>query len=142
MDPVLYYIYTMIMRESSLTYVEYAKVVATYNKSTGQNLMNDKLLERGYTMKQIEALTASNTKTQKSLNLILKPGFENLRYSNFDFYYNLFMQYEKGVMPFPGALVDQPNKIIELFSVLQSLNSEYENRQRAEQQREMKRKRK
>lgn len=138
----MYYIYAMIMRESSLTFVEYAKIVATYNNSVGQGLMDQTLLDKGYTPAQIDALYAKNKQTLKSLNLILKPGFEKLEFQNFDFYYNLFSQYEKGILPYPGSLVDQPNKIIEVFGVLQSLNLEYEKRNREEQQREAKKKRK
>jgi len=126
------------MRESSLTFFEYAKMVATYNHSVGKGLMDQTLLDRGYSPEQIAALSSSNSKTLKSLNLILKPGFENLEFRNFNFYYNLFSQYEKGVLPYPGSLTDQPNKIIEVFNVFQSLNLEYEKRNRAEQEKKMK----
>ena len=29
-------------------------------------------------------------------------------------------QFEKGIMPYPGGLMDQPNKIIEAFDVINS----------------------
>jgi len=49
---------------------------------------------------------------------------------------DLFVQYEKGVMPFPGAMVDQPNKVIEIFKVIESykqakLKQEHDKQMRA-----------
>jgi len=32
--------------------------------------------------------------------------------------------YEKGVLPFPGALMDQPNKVIEIFQCIASAKHE------------------
>jgi len=42
------------------------------------------------------------------------------------FYLELFKQYENGVMPYCGALVDQPNKIIEIFRVIGQYRNEKE----------------
>jgi hypothetical protein len=36
------------------------------------------------------------------------------------YFFELFNHYEKGVMPFPGTVMEQPNKIIEIFRVIQS----------------------
>lgn len=118
--------------------MEYAKIVATYYNLTGSSLVDKSLKERGYSEAQIAAMQKNNFKTIRFNNLILKPGFEKLHFENFDFYYALFNQYEKGVLPFKGPLVDQPNKIIELFGVLQSLNTEQEKIARKEQERQMK----
>jgi hypothetical protein len=35
-----------------------------------------------------------------------------------------FLQYEQGVMPFQGAFSDQPNKIIEIFSVMEEYRND------------------
>ena len=40
------------------------------------------------------------------------------------FFYNLFSQYEKGMLPFAGNLVDQPNYIMEVFAILGKLKTE------------------
>lgn len=39
-------------------------------------------------------------------------------------YIEMHGMYEKGVLPFPGALGDQPNKAIELFGVVKSFKIE------------------
>lgn len=35
-----------------------------------------------------------------------------------------YQMYQKGVLPFPGALTEQPNKVVELFRVIDSHVSE------------------
>lgn len=37
-----------------------------------------------------------------------------------------FRQYDKGVLPYQGSLLDQPNKIIEAYNLIESLKIEYE----------------
>lgn len=38
--------------------------------------------------------------------------------------YDLQDKYEKGIMPYKGALTEQPAKIIEAFGVIQAFNNE------------------
>ena len=57
---------------------------------------------------------------------------ENVRYltciGNFavpiDFYIEAFSLYEKGVLPFEGNISDQPNKIIEIFQLIEVRRAE------------------
>ena len=57
---------------------------------------------------------------------------ENVRYltciGNFavpiDFYIEAFGLYEKGVLPFEGNISDQPNKIIEIFQLIEVRRAE------------------
>lgn len=37
-----------------------------------------------------------------------------------------FRQYDKGILPYKGALLDQPSKIIEAYSLIESLKFEHE----------------
>jgi len=39
-------------------------------------------------------------------------------------FYRAFRLYQKGVMPFEGALMDQPAKVLDVFSVLEALDFE------------------
>lgn len=140
MSSLTYLIYVTILRESTVEFWEYTKLVATYqsqvNKDGGSN---KKLLERGFTQDQIDMMNNKSKSSMaiKSLNLNLMPGFEDLQHPYFDLYYSLFELYNKGTMPFDGSPLDQPNKIIDIFGILQALKSEFEKAAHEEQLREM-----
>ncbi len=51
-----------------------------------------------------------------------------------------FRQYQNGLLPFKGSLLDQPNKVIEAYSFIETLKVEYENEVHAKQMKAMKRK--
>jgi hypothetical protein len=42
----------------------------------------------------------------------------------FGYYLEVFLQYEKGVLPFKGSLGDQPNKMIELLHIIDAVYRE------------------
>lgn len=48
------------------------------------------------------------------------------------------MNYKKGTMPFPGSVVEQPAKIIEIFDVLTQLEQESEEKMRKKLEKEQK----
>lgn len=50
---------------------------------------------------------------------------------SFDYLLFLQGQFEKGIMPYPGSLIEQPNKIIEVFKLISRLKAEYESKQQA-----------
>ncbi len=138
----LYYVYVMILRESTLHFWEYASLVCQYNLQTGKKSTDSRLLERGYTQGQIDAMNRKNHNILKSLNLQLTGGFEKNEHEYFDFYYSLFDLYEKGVMPFQGSPAEQPNKIIEIFGIFNALKIEYDKIQNEKMQREMRKRNK
>ena len=39
-------------------------------------------------------------------------------------YIEMFLAYEKGVLPFPGSLSEQPCKIIEIFGIIRQMRAE------------------
>lgn len=39
-------------------------------------------------------------------------------------YFEMFKMYERGIMPFGGAMVDQPAKVIDLFNMIEQLKAE------------------
>lgn len=40
----------------------------------------------------------------------------------------LLENYEKGLLPFPGTISDQPAQVIEMFSLIQNLKIEHQNK--------------
>lgn len=48
-------------------------------------------------------------------------------------YIDLFRQFDKGLLPFTGGLLEQPNKIMEIFNLIETLKAENE-RERLERQ--------
>lgn len=42
-----------------------------------------------------------------------------------DYLLESFIQYEKGIMPFSGGLLEQPSKIIEVFNIIAHLKYEH-----------------
>lgn len=75
-----------------------------------------------------------------SLNVHFKKGVDSFNVDYFNFVIAAFDIYDKhGVLPYPGSLSEQPNKIIEIFNVLSSLKQERDQRTLEDQQREQKR---
>jgi len=65
---------------------------------------------------------------------------ENIRYNNcignhavpIDFFMEAFALFDKGIMPFDGALADQPNKIMEVFDLIDRRRKAYIDRKAKE----------
>lgn len=75
-----------------------------------------------------------------SLDVHFKRGIDNISIEYFNYVVTLFDLYHKhGVLPYPGSLSEQPAKIIEIFTVLEQLYLEREQKHLEEQQREQKR---
>lgn len=59
-------------------------------------------------------------------------GFElntclgNFARNEFYSYMEMLRQYEKGIMPFPGAMAEQPAKVIDIFNMISQLRNEKE----------------
>ena len=60
------------------------------------------------------------------------PG--NVFHSDAVFIIELYREFQKGIMPYPGSLVEQPAKVMEAFSVIDG----YNNRKIAEEQKKQK----
>ena len=72
-----------------------------------------------------------------SCNLHFKGSLDQWEHPSFDYLLTLFNQYnKKGTLPFPGSHADQPSKIIEIFELMEQLDSEREEKQRREQERQ------
>lgn len=133
------------MLNSGMTDFEYVKIVATWYYSVEERFncetQKDKLYKYSDFEKRIEQLESRNGCNKHSENsgfvesFTSKPIFvcDDIGYyqcfCNFVdpsslFILRLFFQYEKGFLPFSGSIVDQPPKIMELFSILTYLKSE------------------
>lgn len=61
---------------------------------------------------------------------------DNIRYDScignyavpIEYYIEAFRLYEKGILPFPGGLADQPNKIIAIFNLIEVRRTEIADR--------------
>jgi hypothetical protein len=62
----------------------------------------------------------------------------NFKYPYFSYVLNLYSQYKKGSLPFPGSVSEQPAKIIEIFNVLEQLELEQQEKQRKAVEKEQK----
>ena len=77
----------------------------------------------------------------ESCGLRIKAELKDFEYPYFDFIVTIFNRYDtNGTLPYPGALVDQPAKIIEIFNILEVLKAEQEEKARIKAEREAKKK--
>jgi hypothetical protein len=125
-------VYLKIQELSALSLAEYINIVGHYNKITLKKEIDPRLLQRGFTQEQLKAVRDSMEKLPSeiiSLNLHFKTNLEKFRSEEFNYLVTLYDAYHRhGVLPYSGSLSEQPNKIIEIFNVLDSLRQERENK--------------
>lgn len=63
-----------------------------------------------------------------------KRPLEEYKYPYFGYVLTLFNKYSEGVLPYPGALANQPAQIIEIFNTLESLDVEFKQKEMEKQQ--------
>jgi hypothetical protein len=144
-SPVWDYVYNYIMNISGMTNYDYCKIIATWFYSVEErfncNIQKDKMSQYPDFEKRIEQLEIRNgcnaisdisgvvekftgTARYKCEDVAFYRCFCNFVDQSAMFVLNLFFQYEKGFLPFPGTVSDQPAKIMELFAVLTYLKAE------------------
>jgi hypothetical protein len=115
---------------SSLSTAEFIKLVGHYNYlASGKPDINPQIQNRGYSAaalaeakKQNEALFNPVT----SLGLTFRKPLSNFKSDVLSYSLTLFENYERGALPFPGSVSEQPAQIMEIFGVLQALRHERE----------------
>lgn len=119
---------------SSLSDGEFVEIVGTYAKLT--NGRKESGLEaRGYSP---EALAAARQIAAATFNPVVSCGLrftkplDQFNYDQMGYALTLFENYEKGNLPFPGSVSDQPAQIIEIFGLLKALRQEQEQRKSLE----------
>lgn len=128
---------------SCLSLYDYATLVGHYNCIKLGKTVDPRLLERGYTEAQLEALEKSmKRKVTKchSLNIVFERQLDEYQYPLFGYALSLYRKYADGILPFPGSLADQPAQIIEIFNTLESVELEFRQKDIDEQERRAKRK--
>lgn len=118
---------------SSLRFAEVVSIVATYQVFSQKD--EPDFVGR-YTPEQIEVMRKAQKKSSanvRSLNFKFTKPVKEFPCGNFEYLTTLFLPFSKhGVLPYPGTLSEQPNKIIEAFNVLKALIGESEEKLRKE----------
>lgn len=109
------YIYLLASLEARL---EYKKFGCHYCASK----YKEKFKEKKRRSKGCYDLT---TKKYQIENIIYKSCIGNYNI-NIEFYLESFRKYDSGMLPFTGNLSDQPNKIIEIFNIIEQRRNEKE----------------
>lgn len=119
---------------STLGTPEFIKLVATYCRNSSKNQEIDPgLNSRGYSP---EALLEAKRLAEKKFNPVTSLGLRFTKpLSNFEsdiitYAWTLFENYERGLLPFPGSVSDQPAQIMEIFGTFQALRIERQENER------------
>lgn len=123
------YVGACIEQASTLNQYEYITLVATIESRFKDNFNCFKCVTQyGKKDKNVKK-TLVKRKSQGCFDFTSKSyAVENIRFrscvgnytSNIDFISQAFSLYEKGLLPFKGDLGDQPNKIMEVFSLIET----------------------
>ncbi len=150
------------MNISSINDCDYVKIIATWYYSLEERfnceLQKQKFMQMNDWEKRVEALEQRNgCNAQSSFSGVVEKfngtpkfvcddvGFYRCFCNYIDqstmFLLHLFFQYERGFLPFPGSISEQPSKIIDIFSVFTYLKSErqkeLDEKNKKQQQRQM-----
>ncbi len=129
--PVWRLIFNQIMDISSLSIHDFVSIVAHYNDmfEGDKSKPSSELEKRGYP----EAALAHASKkltdqfvAVKSVGIQFNKPFSHLKFALMSYILTLFENYERGCLPYPGSVSEQPALIMECFSVLQVLKQEME----------------
>lgn len=132
------------MQISSMSLYDYATLIGHYSRLQHGPSIDPRLLDRfkdkPERLKQIREQAKKGNKNHQALNVKFKAPLEQFEYNNFGYLFTIYKKYaESGILPFPGALADQPSQVIELFNTLESLELEVKQQEANKQQKEMKR---
>jgi hypothetical protein len=119
-----------IERVSTLSTVEFINIVGHYHTlASGYSDNSNELEARGYSpeaIAQVKRLKDGGFEGLKTVGLYFKRPPYNFTSDILHYALTLFENYERGVLPFPGSLSEQPAQILEIFSVLRALRNERE----------------
>lgn len=119
---------------SSLSLVESALMVGQYQHTlSGKGSSESTLTERGYSE---AALVEARIKALGSFRPVESAGFrftqplDRFRSDILGYSLFLFENYERGQLPFPGSVSEQPAQIMEIFALIQTLRAEQDEKLR------------
>lgn len=85
------------------------------------------LRSRGYTEEHLKRIN-QKTPDVKVNGLIFSRPLTNFKYELIGYVLILAENYEKGNLPFPGSVSEQPGQIMDILNVIQNLKIEYKNK--------------
>lgn len=118
------------MEISSLSESDFVCLVAHYNFLLVNSQKDSKKIDtRGYSEAALK--TVKKRKQEKfqpvvSCGLRFTKPFDHLKFEPFGYVLTLLENYERGNLPFPGSVSEQPAQIMEIFSVIQAIRREHE----------------
>lgn len=122
------YVMYRIDEISSLSNEDYINIVGHYTRLASEKADFDPNINtRGYSP---EALAEAKKQTLKyfqpiqTLNLKFKKQLDDFEFEPLNYTLTLFENYERGLLPYPGSVSEQPAQLMEIFGVLQSLRQE------------------
>lgn len=124
------------MEISNLDVDDFVHLVATYNElaERTQNDVTSEVEARGYSPEQLQVarkMISEKFDPITSCGLRFTKPFKHLKFEPIGYVLTLFENYERGCLPFPGSVSEQPAQIMEIFTVLKQLKHESESRLRA-----------
>ena len=131
------YLYARVMYISKVVVFDYVSLIGHYNKLQHGPTIDPRIRERGYSdeaIRQLEEKLRSKATVIQSLNIKFMKPIEEFDYPQFGYVFTLYRKYaDSGILPFQGALADQPAQMIELFNTIESIELEYKQRQESKQ---------
>lgn len=122
------------MELSTLSFDDMVRIIANYNTvySDKKFKTDVELLSRGYTKEAIEALRKQQQQSFSVLDscgIRFKSAFHEIKYDLYSYVEQLYSLYQRGILPFPGSVSEQPGQIMEIFNVFDSLQIERHNKE-------------
>jgi hypothetical protein len=116
-----------IFEISSLDNVDFINICAQFvSLLRGEKDNLGELRARGYTEKQLASMQKTKVVSDVTIqNIRFTRPLTDFKYSKMGYVLTLLDQYEKGNMPFPGSVSEQPAQIMEIFNLLQGLKQDY-----------------
>jgi len=116
---------------STLSVNNFVRLIASYNSlmSGSENRTSPELESRGYSADAIAHAKKAFLKSfvpVTSCGLKFSRPFEHLEFKSLSYVLMLNENYERGCLPFPGSVSEQPAQIMEIFSILRQLKFEVE----------------
>lgn len=118
------------MDTSSVNTIDYINIVGNYTSILNGDEDDESVLRaRGYTQEQINRATKTKIFTPISTQgLKFTAPLIRFKYPLLGYTLTLLKNYEKGNLPFPGAISEQPAQVMDILSLLQLVNLDFQNR--------------
>lgn len=103
-----------------------------YSVISGAQKEEQTLKQRNYPAHMLAALKTAKHPVSEIAGLRFNVPTTRFEYPLLAYLLTLTENYERGVLPFPGSLSEQPSKVIELIEIIQLVRMEYQNKQQKE----------